>query len=72
MNLRVQEKNSYFLLREKRRPTRDHLGFCAGTEGGKGRTSKCAFAWETGRRKQAGKMDETTPKQTAKRGEGLP
>lgn len=42
-----------FPLREKRRATRDHLGFCVGTEGGKCRTNECEFAWEIGRRKQA-------------------
>lgn len=53
MHLTVQEKNSYFSLREKSRATRDHLGFCVGTEGGKCRTNQCEFAWEMERRKQA-------------------
>lgn len=63
----VQEQNSYFPLREKRRATRNHLGFCAGTEGGKCRTSDCGFAWEQGEGSRLyGKMDEPTPKEIPK------
>lgn len=50
-------------FREKRRATRDNLGFCAGTESGQCRTSEREFAWETGRRKQAvmGKLVKPAP-----------
>lgn len=61
-------------FREKRRATRDHLGFCADTESGQHRTSECEFAWEIGRRKQAvmGKPMKPPPSRPLKERKGTP